>query len=830
MVEYISRDSFLVAYQFLHLKGVSSLNSILATLPLSWPLPYLLDSMEEVLARLRSQLQADQPAALSQPQALIGLGGVGKTHVALEYAYRFADDYQAVFWVRADSRNALVAGFHQIAHTLNLPERDERDQNVVMTTVKGWLSQHTSWLLILDNVDELELLPEFLPAPFRGHLLLTTRTQALGRLANRIEIETLDPDIAALLVLRRAGLLEPDVPLTQAEQADRRAALQLSRDLGCLPLALDQAGAYLEETGCSLQQYLDLYCSHRSALLRYRGGVVQDHPDSVTITLALAFASVESRSPLAADVLRLCSVLHPDAIPEELFLQGATHLGPVLVALENDSLAFNEVLAVIQSYSLLRRASRQHTLSMHRLVQAVLADAMTNEMRDVWRERAIAALNAIFPAVREKGWGQWEQCNRLLPHVLTVTAANAIQENSLELASLLTRTADYLLQRTHYYQAESLYQRALSIREQMLGDFHPQVTFPLYGLADVYREQCRYELAEPLYQRALHLWEAYSQEYPEIPAPFNDLALLYHNQGNYQQAESLYQRALHFWETYNQEDPRLASPLNNLAILYSQQGQYERAEPLYQRALHICEQTFGQEHPEVASPLNGLANLYREQGQYERAESLYQRSLTIRYQQRGANHPETAESLHDFARLYELRNQQEQANTLYQQALVIREQRLGPEHPRTRDTRTCYARFLRTCGRSEKAAALMAGHSLLGETVLATAWSEGFAMTSKQVTAAERPVTKPSPSAKLSPTYPDRLTAREVEILCLVAQGLTDAHIAKRLIISMRTVNNHLTSIYSKIQVSSRSAATRYAFEHHLVESFSSSSVTPSHE
>jgi tetratricopeptide (TPR) repeat protein/transcriptional regulator with XRE-family HTH domain len=706
-----------------------------------WTVPYPRNlfflGREEVLAHLRRQLQADQAMDFSQPQAISGLGGIGKTQVVLEYAYRHTQDYQAVFWARADSRDTLVAGFLEIARTMKLPEREERDQVIMVAAVKGWLSQHAGWLLILDNVDELTLLPEFLPTPVRGHILLTTRAQALGRLANRIEVHALSQDEAALLVLRRAGLLAIDAPLQQAEQADRQVAEELSRQLGGLPLALDQAGAYLEETGCSLHHYLDLYKSHRVGLLHRRGGLVLDHPDSVASTLLLSFASVERLSALAADVLRVCSLLHPDAIPEELFLQGAAHLGSALATIETDPLAFNNALAVIQGYSLLKRSSRDQTLSMHRVVQAVLADAMTKQERDQWTERSVAALNTVFPEVRHQVWGQWEQCGRLVPHVLTVAAATATQ-NNLELASLLTKTADYLLQRAQYQQAESLYQRALSIREQILGNEHPLVAFPLYGLADIYQEQGQYEQAEPLYQRALRLWEqAFGQEYAVIPALLNNLAVLYVYQGRYEQAEPLLQRALSLDEqafgqehskiparlnnlafvyceqgryeqaepllqralsldeqAFGQEHPEVAYSLNNLAELYREQGRYVQAEPLYQRALHIRERTLGSEHPLVAHPLNGLANLYREQGCYGQAELLYQHALGIRQQRLGNQHPETAETLHDFARLYELRNQPDQALVLYQQALAIREQRLGPAHTRTLDTRKCYAHLL----------------------------------------------------------------------------------------------------------------------------------------
>jgi tetratricopeptide (TPR) repeat protein len=707
---------------------------------------------EDLLARLHRQLHAGQTMALAQPPALSGLGGVGKTQVALEYAYRHAQDYQAIFWARAESRDALVVGFVEIAQTLSLPEREEGDQAVIVNAVKGWFSQHPNWLLILDNADEFAFLPEVLPAPLQGHLLLTTRAQALGGLASRLEVEPLDLDTGPLLLLRRAGLLALDAPLAQAEQTDWQVAIQLSEELGGLPLALDQAGAYLEETQCGLQQYLDLFRSHRMELLRRRGGVLTDHPDSVATTWSLSFAQVEQQSALAADLLRLCAWLHPDAIPEELFLQGAAHLGPQLAVLETNSLVFNQALAVIQRYSLVRRNSREHTLWIHRLVQAVLQDAMTPEEREQWIERGSAALNSVFPDVSHQFWGHWDACGRLLPHVLTLANATASQTASLELAPLLTKTADYLYQRAEYAESEPLYQRALQIYEQALGNSDPQVALPLSGLAELYRAQGRYAEAEPLFKRALQLWEqAGSGDYPEMPLVLDNLAILYAEQGHFQQAEPLFQRARQLCEQppddnnsllapvlnnlavlytmqgryaeaepllqqalllqeqmFGPEHPEVAYALDSLAGLYREQGKYAEAEPLYQRALEIREQALGSTHPEVAFPLSGLADLYREQGHYEQAEPLYQRALLIRQQQRGAHHLETAESLYGYALLHELQRQPDQALTFYQQALAIQEQHLGRDHPHARETRTRYAHLLSVQGRAEEAAALEA--------------------------------------------------------------------------------------------------------------------------
>jgi hypothetical protein len=193
--------------------------------------------------------------AFCQPQALSGLGGVGKSQIALEYAYRYHQDYQAVLWAQAESTEALVSSYLTLAAVLRLQEREERDQEITIAAVKRWLQMHRGWLLILDNADELALLPSFLPSTPGGHLLLTTRASATGELAQRLEIETFLPGQGALLLLRRSGLIAPDTELSHVGADERELAERLSQELGGLPLALDQAGTYLETTGTNLADY-----------------------------------------------------------------------------------------------------------------------------------------------------------------------------------------------------------------------------------------------------------------------------------------------------------------------------------------------------------------------------------------------------------------------------------------------------------------------------------------------------------------------------------------------------------------------------------------------
>jgi tetratricopeptide (TPR) repeat protein len=655
-----------------------------AVLPPVWNVPYPRNSFfigrEDILLRLHTQFQA---TALAQPQAMSGLGGIGKTQIAVEYAYRYHQDYQAVLWVRADSREALVSSYVAIAELLKLPEQDAQDHMILVQAVKAWFQTHRRWLLILDNADELTLVPEFLPPALGGHLLLTTRAAALGRLASRIEVEMFSPEQGVLFLLRRASLLAADASLEQASARDREVALHITQELGGLPLGLDQTGAYLEETGSGLSEYQQLYQQHRADLLKERRGLVADHPEPVATTWSLSFGRVEQKNPAAADLLRLCAYLSPESIPEEIITLGAPHLGEVLEPVAIDAFLLAQAIEALRAYSLLGRNAATKTLSTHRLVQGALRDAMATETRKQWMQRAVQAVNEAFP---EAGFADRTARERCLPHALV--CAHWIEQEKLVFsaaAHLLSQAGLYLTERARYAEAEPLLTRALAIYEQLLGVEHPSTATSLHNLALLYERQGKYEQAEPLYRRALAIREQHlGPEHPDTARSLNGLAELYMSQRKYVQAEPLSLRALAIREQHlGPEHLETAASLNNLASLYYSQGKYEQAEPLYQRVLAIRERHLGPEHPQTARLLHNLALLYGEQGKYEQAELLHQRALAIKEQQLGPEHPDTSRSLSSLANLYMSQGKYEQAEPLHQRALAIREQHLGPEHPHT---------------------------------------------------------------------------------------------------------------------------------------------------
>ena len=656
-----------------------------------WNVPYrrnpFFTGREDVLIYLHSQLTATSAVALNQTQAITGLGGIGKTQIAIEYAHRYRDDYDAVFWVAAATRETLQADFVALARLLQLPAQDLADQQLIIEAVKHWLERHEQWLLILDNADELELLVDFLPTVDTGYILLTTRAQATGSLAPSIPIEQMSAQEGALLVLRRAQLLAPKALLEQASAEERAQAETLVAAMGGLPLALDQAGAYIEETNCGLSGYLELYRTHRTHLLQRRSTGPSAHPEPVAVTWRLAFLKVEQANPAAADLLRFCAFLAPDAIPEAMITEGGTKLGPILGPIATDAFILNAALEVLRKYSLVRRNPDTKTLIIHRLVQAVLKESMDEQMQRQWAERAVCAVNEVFP---EGYFESWDRCQEYMPHVLA--CSQLIEQYGLMLAEaalLLQRAGAHAYERAQYRNAESLLQQSIPICQQVLGFESSQTVQSLNYLAETYYEQGKYEQAEPLFQQALAIHEQlFGSEHPSTASSVNNLAVLYRTQGKYEQAEPLFQRALAIREqVLGSEHQETAEGLNNLAYFYHHQGKYEQAEPLFQRALLIAEQIRGPEHPFTALVLHNLARLYHDQGSYVEAKSLFQRALSIRERMLGPEHPRLATTQASLGRLYRDQGRYAEAELLFQQALMTQEKMLGPEHPDTAATR-----------------------------------------------------------------------------------------------------------------------------------------------
>ncbi|MDQ2903752.1 MAG: FxSxx-COOH system tetratricopeptide repeat protein [Chloroflexota bacterium] len=674
--------------------------------PASWMIPYrrnaYFTARDEVITSLFQAFHKEH--SIIQVQAICGLGGLGKTHTAIEYAYRYRTHYQAIYWLQADSPTTLLSQIVKLAEDLGLGEKYEQDFHSAVAAVRRWFEAHDNWLLILDNLEDLHLLHSYVPLMHQGYVLYTTRLQATGTLANCVEIEKMHPDEGALCLLRRAKILAPDASLEQASEADRLHARELSLLMDGLPLGLDQAGAYIEEVGCGVQGYLQRYQRHRATLLGRRGSAT-DHLDPVATTWSLSFTQTQQASQTAADILHLCAFLEPETIAEEILSAVASEDGACSRLEESgaDLLWLDDSIGVLRNFSLVQRSPENRTLNIHRLIQAVLRDGMDDQTRRQWATKAVCAVQRVFPIV---SFSNWQQCQRYLPQALA--CADLIAQwhiVTLEAAGLLHQTGHYLHERAHYTEAEPLYEQARAIYEQLLGTEHPGIAPILESQASLYEALWKDEQAEPLYQQALAIHtHAPGPESVDLAESITKVAFFYYKKGQYEQAEPLCQQAVAIFERLlGPEHIKVAESLSNLAVLYQERGFLARAEPLHQRALAIREQAFGAAHPDVATILKRLGGLYHEQGHYIKAASFYTRALRIREQVLGPDHPQVAASLRNLAMLYQNQGKYDRVRPLYQRALAIRKQAFGTQHPLVADILNALAEFYLAQGQDDRA-------------------------------------------------------------------------------------------------------------------------------
>ena len=386
-----------------------------------WNVPYprndFFTGREDVIADLRKHLTKRRKAALAQ--AITGLGGIGKTQTAVEYAYRYRDKYKAVLWLNAESPLGLKTGSAELARLLHLPH-PENDLDQAVLAFKQWLKTEAGWLLILDNADDPAMLTPFLPDAEHGHILITSRAQDFQDLGiiDPVELDELSVDDATAFLLHRCGRQE-------AEAEERDAASELARELDGLPLALEQAAAYIvDETRATFQRYLESYRTSWPELARGTPpgprGISQVGGHHLGGQLRGGAGGIASRRRCVAVQCLPRPGRHPVRTldPRGLPNSGLRCSRPSPRPRMTRSLV-HDLLRPLGRFSLIRIDGHAETYSIHRMVQEVLKAAMDDATRRLWAERAVRAVNQAFPPVE---YDNWPLCGRLLPHALAVAS------------------------------------------------------------------------------------------------------------------------------------------------------------------------------------------------------------------------------------------------------------------------------------------------------------------------------------------------------------------------------------------------------------------------
>lgn len=624
------------------------------------------------IERLRQTLTSASRVAVA---ALHGLGGIGKTQLVVEYAYRYAPSYNLVWWLRAEKAETLLEDFRALADELRLPSHSDANLSRVASDVRQWLEAHSGWLLVADNAIDPRSLERRLPSRGPGHVVITSRNRDWGSIAQLMAIDVLDVDEAAELLLRRSG-----------QENGEREARELAKQLGCLPLALEQAAAYVAENGTTLARYAELYRQQPKKLRAARPASWTQNQATVALTWNLSIESVRATSPAARKLLEICAFLAPDGIPEQLFrTHDARKCLPIELA-NLDDLAWDATCGLIHRLSLVKR--NYGTLSIHRLVQDVLIESLLVKTRLQRSRIAIQLIRLQFPAMSREP-STWQDSARLLPHVLMLAGRFGDQHEPDNVSWLLDHAALYLASRGEYDAAQSLYERALVIRQKALGPSHPDTATTINNLANLHRNRGTLDKAMPLYRQALQIRKrSLGPRDLETAMTIYDLARLLHEQDRLASARRLHARALAIRETACGPDhPETATSLKDLARVLQDQGDLDSARPLFERALSIREAVQGPDHPNTANSLHFLAVLLHAEGRHEEARRLYERALDIRERVLGPDHLNTATTLKEYGALLEDLGELPEALTMYERALAIRERVLGIKNQTTIATR-----------------------------------------------------------------------------------------------------------------------------------------------
>jgi tetratricopeptide (TPR) repeat protein len=529
------------------------------------------------------------------------------------------------------------------------------------------LARRDRWLLVFDGADDPRGLLPYWPPGGTGHVLVTSRNPTWGALAATISVEVLPRAQAVGFLAQRTG------------SQDRASLERLAAALGDLPLALEQAAAYLEETAAGPGDYLALLGAHGSELLAL--GRPGNTEQTIATTWTVALERVRELAPVAEDLLRLCAHLAPDAIPRALLTDHPDVLPEQLAAAVRDGLGVQQALGVLRRYSLVRITGQE--LGVHRLVQAVVRQSLTSDDRQRWAATAVALIGAGFPGQAEEVTA-WPAAALLLPHaVAAADLAVAVGADTPATAMLLEEAGRYLLGRADHARARGMFERALAIREARLGVDHPDTAASLNNLAVVLRAQGDFKGARYLLERALSVREArLGGDHPDTAASLSNLAGVLRVQGDLDGSRSLYERCLAIDEDrLGADHSATASSLNNLAVVLHDQGDLDGARAHYERALAIRQAMLGPDHPDTASSLNNLAVVLSDLGDLDGARALHERALAIRQAMLGPDHPDTATSLNNLAVVLSDLGDLDGARAHYERALRIDEAAYGPDHP-----------------------------------------------------------------------------------------------------------------------------------------------------
>ncbi|MDB9438833.1 tetratricopeptide repeat protein [Dolichospermum lemmermannii CS-548] len=670
---------------------------------------------------------------------IVGMGGVGKTEFAKQYALRHLQNCRenksnissgGVCWL--DGRDGDIArqivNFARSFLNLNPPE----DWDIPTQLNYCWRNWRTGeWLIVIDDVTDYGKIKPYLPPESSQFTILLTRREKLGRSFLHLQLETLQPQPAL-------DLLKSLVSAERIEQ-ELEIAEKICSWLGYLPLGLELVGRYLDrDPDLSLKTILSLLEKKR---LRHKSIIEADATMTAKLGVNDAFElSWERLDKNAQELGCMLSLFALADIPWELVKQAYQNL-PVSENEEIDLDILEEARGDLLDFNLLERTG-ERSYKLHPLIREFLGEKREDSGKvDDFKQGFVNAIVAIAQQFNSSmAIQQIKIFSPNIPHIAEVENHKYCQEfDDNLLFRSLRGLGEFYISQGLYEQAELYYQKCLLLTKKYYGSDHPALSISFHDLAQTLCKQGRYNEAEELCKEALKIVK-YPQEqqinsfhvsnfvetlatiyyhlgrYSEaemickeslallveyfqqkkrdeftttlssLKDLWSKLALIYEAQNRYSEAEFLYIKAYKILKGFLEEGEseaaiEMLTLMSNLGLLYKSQGRYGEAESIYLQVLESHKYFQGENHPDLAYYLNNLAELYHQQGKYQESEKLHKEALEIRQKLLGAEHPLVGQTLNNLAMIYHAMNRYKKAEILCKKALIIYKNSLGNEHP-----------------------------------------------------------------------------------------------------------------------------------------------------
>ncbi|KAL7913168.1 hypothetical protein GGI35DRAFT_442193 [Trichoderma velutinum] len=640
---------------------------------------------------------------------LQGLGGIGKTQLAVDFARRHKNAFSAVFWLDGRSEDQIKQSLAKCAE--RIPELHitngftsgpiiREDLDAAVANVMKWLAQpdNTQWLLIFDNVDqEYEQggatgaydIQQYLPTADHGSVLITTRLLRLTTLGESRLLKKVDSDLSKAILERWYG----------RELGPSYEGL-LTR-LDGLPLALAQAGSYLHETGMDVASYIQIYDQQWHQLMdsnnHSRPPLIDYKQGCITTTWTISLRAIETKNINSIYILQLWVFLDNKQFWHGILqaagdIRAEAQCPTWLLNMGHDKSQFGEAMGLLLRYSMIQTTNGpEGCYTMHSVVHQWMFDLNSKQKAVEFARLAVILIGHLVPSSDQKEY--WILQQRLLPHA--ERCSWWIQEHVLgwnesfagdhSAFSSMHQLGVLYGHQGKLKEAEEMYTRALKMREQTLGRDHLLTLETGNNLGGVYSNQGRLKEAEEMYNLVLEGMEkVLGRDHVSTLYPVHNLGAVYFDQGKFKEAEEMYNQALEGRERIlGYHHPLTLSTVENLGNVYSVQGKLKEAEGMYNRALGGYEKIFGRDHSSTFNVVYNLGGHYYTQGKFKEAEEMYDRALKGREKTLGRDHLSTLRTVDDLGRLYHNQGRLKEAEEMYGRALKGFQSALGPTHPKS---------------------------------------------------------------------------------------------------------------------------------------------------